>query len=77
MNNPYKTYWKYYLLTIVGILFFLPVGISNFIRFMKLSRADKIGDTETIENCKKHIRIGSWIMFGFYVFAIIVSLFDV
>lgn len=75
MNNPYKTYWKYNLLVTVSLLFFFPIGISNFIRFMKLIRADKIGDTETIENSKKHIRIGSWIMLAFYVIALIASTF--
>lgn len=74
MSNPYKTYWKYNLLTTLGILCFLPVGISNFIRFRKLIHADKIGDTETIENSKKHIRIGSWIMLAFYVVGIIAGI---
>ena len=43
MNNQFKTYFKYSLLTTIALLFFLPVGIANSVRL----GADKIGDTNT------------------------------
>lgn len=69
-----RKYTKTLLAMSATIVFCWPVGIYSFIQYNKLIRADKIGDTETIERCKKHVKNAGIGVLAFYAIGILIGI---